>query len=176
MAISAIGLNPKDTQKLFEAEFGTEQDFEELLRLGKSYAASYLDDQGVPLKPGVFEILEFLKDRGIKRAVATSSERAKAERYLTDSETLAFFDAVVCSDQFACGKPAPDIYLKACELIDLDPEQCLAIEDSYPGIESAYAAGISVVMIPDLLPPTPRTDELTLATLPDLLALKGSLY
>ena len=72
-------------------------------------------------------------------------------------------------------KPDPDIYLKACELLKVDPKECYAVEDSYNGIRSAHAAGMKAIMIPDLLQPTPEILELTEQKLDSLLDLKDFL-
>ena len=98
-------------------------------------------------------------------------------------EILEYFQKIICGDMVEHGKPAPDIYLKACEELGVAPGQALAVEDSFNGIRSAYAAGLYTVMVPDQLPPTEeilalvdkKCDSLTelQAQLPELLAVCG---
>ena len=66
------------------------------------------------------------------------------------------------------GKPAPDIFLAAAEALNLKPEACLVLEDSYNGIKAAHAANMQSIMIPDLLPPTPEILKLASCVLQDL--------
>ncbi len=73
--------------------------------------------------------------------------------YLKSVGVLDYFDVMVCGPMVENGKPEPDIYLRACELLKLNPSECLALEDSPNGIISAYHAGCKPVMIPDLSQP-----------------------
>ena len=72
-------------------------------------------------------------------------------------------------------KPAPDIFEKACETLNVKPENAYAIEDSYNGIRSAHSAGMRTIMVPDLLEPTDEMEILTEVILPSLLAVKDYL-
>jgi HAD superfamily hydrolase (TIGR01509 family) len=102
----------------------------------------------------VLELLDTLDQLRLPRAVATSSSRQTAERHLIASNLSNRFDAIVGRGDYTAGKPAPDPFLKAAELLGVEPRQCLALEDSYNGIRSASSAGMMTVMVPDLLEPT----------------------
>lgn len=115
---------------------------------------------GVPVKPGARELLRFLKERGIPRAVATSTRRARSEENLRRSGLWEWIDALVCRDDVAFAKPHPESYLRAAELLGQRPVHCLALEDSYNGIRAAHAAGMATIMIPDLLIPKAETTAL----------------
>ena len=65
---------------------------------------------------------------------------------------VKYFDVIVGGDMIEKSKPAPDIYLKACELLGVAPRECYAVEDSYNGLISAFDAGLKPVMVPDMLP------------------------
>ncbi len=135
-----------------------------------------LSVDGIPLRPGVVELLDHLRARGISCAVATSTTSPRAEEHLRRVGLFARFAAVVTRSDVARPKPAPDPYLLAAERLGARPAHCLALEDSPNGVRAAAAAGMAVVMIPDILPPTPETDALVRATLPglsDVLALLG---
>ena len=109
-----------------------------------------IEENGVEKKPGLDKLLEYLKKHGYKIAVATATDKLRSENYLRSVAVLGYFDIMVCGPMVKNGKPAPDIYLKASELLNLDPSECLALEDSPNGILSAYRAGCRPVMIPDL--------------------------
>ncbi len=120
-------------------------------------------------KPGLGVCLAGLKARGLRIALATSTERPTVERYLRHIEPLTHaFDAVVCGVEAGRGKPAPDIYLEAARRLGLSPESCVGVEDSLAGLRSLTAAGCVRVMIPDLLPCDERFAGLVDERLPDL--------
>jgi HAD superfamily hydrolase (TIGR01509 family) len=112
---------------------------------------------GIPLRPGLLELLGFLSERNVPVAVATSSDQAYAAFSLNAAKLDAGrFAAIVTGEQVEKGKPAPDIYLEAARRLSVHPARCLAIEDSDAGILSANAAGMISVMLPDLKPPSPE--------------------
>lgn len=114
---------------------------------------AYIAEHGVETKKGIFTMLDFLRDRGIKIAVATATPRERAVKRLEEIGALPYFDVIVGGDMVQNGKPEPDIYLKAASELGLPPESCAAFEDSPNGIKAAYSAGCRAVMIPDLTSP-----------------------
>jgi beta-phosphoglucomutase-like phosphatase (HAD superfamily) len=106
------------------------------------------------LKPGVLELLDTLDGLRLPRAIATSSSRRTVERHLTAHHLLGRFNEIVGHGDYERGKPAPDPFLRAAERLGVDPQPCLAMEDSHNGVRSASAAGMMTVMVPDLLEPT----------------------
>ena len=107
----------------------------------------------LPRKPGLAECMQGLKARGMKIALATSTQRPVVECYLRNPPELKdVFDATVCGIEVPKGKPEPDIYLEAARRLGLKPEECIGVEDSQAGLQSLTAAGCTRVMIPDLLP------------------------
>ena len=112
------------------------------------------------LKPGVDALLERLDKAELPYAVATSSARAKALRHLHATGIAARFRAIVSRDDVARGKPHPDVFLRAAAALGTEPRHCLALEDSYNGVRAAHAAGMHVVMVPDLLTPTDEMHRL----------------
>lgn len=111
---------------------------------------------GIPLKPGVLEILDYLESKGIAKTVATSTHRSRAERVLTHHDILRRFDGIVCGDDITHSKPHPEIMELSLAITGARPENALVFEDSYNGIQAANNAGIPVIMIPDLLPANPE--------------------
>ena len=127
------------------------------------------------MKPGVRELLEYLKNSGCRIAVASSTRTDIVKKELSDAGILPFFDRIVGGDQVSRSKPNPDIFLRAAEVLDTAPEDCLVIEDSYNGIRAARAAGMRAVMVPDLLPPDDEMRTLADRILPSLLQVLDSL-
>lgn len=127
-----------------------------------------LVEAGIPVKPGVVELLDFLAGRGLRLAVATSAGRATAENHLAKAGLLDRFDAVATRDDVLHAKPHPDVYLEAARRLGVAPEHCIAFEDSNVGLAAAHAAGTMAFMVPDLLQPLPESHARCLQVVPDL--------
>ena len=111
---------------------------------------AYVAGHGIDPKPGIHELLDALRGQGIRCAIATSSPKPRALAYLDCLGLSEKFDCICSGHDVPHGKPAPDIYLHAAASLGLNPENCLAIEDSPAGIESAHRAGCHPVLVPDL--------------------------
>lgn len=107
---------------------------------------------GAPQKAGLDELLNQLEEDGLPKAVATSSTRPDA--LLCLGRLAGRFDAIVTGDEVTRGKPAPDIFLLAAQRLALSPQHCLALEDSEAGALAALAAGMTVIIVPDLKQPS----------------------
>jgi HAD superfamily hydrolase (TIGR01509 family) len=105
--------------------------------------------KGVAPRPGAIELLESLRSAGVPVAVASNSSREFVESVLGVAELLdGHFDAVVTVEDVASPKPAPDIYLAACDALGAAPSRSAALEDSAIGVASAAAAGMFVIGVP----------------------------
>lgn len=113
----------------------------------------------IKLKVGVIELLARLDELRLPRGICTSSTQEDVLYNLALHALTNRFDVIVAAGDYIRGKPAPDPYLRAAEMIGVAPEVCLALEDSYSGVRSAAAAGMRTIMVPDLLP---ATDEMRL--------------
>ncbi len=133
--------------------FGAGFDYYAVREVRRRLVAERLEQYGLEKKPGIDEILAFLHERGIKAAVATATPIELTLQHLGAIGVRDQFDRIVSAKQVANGKPAPDVYLYACEQIGEKPSDCIAVEDSPNGIRSAYAAGCRPVMVPDLTQP-----------------------
>lgn len=131
--------------------------------------------QGIPMKPGVTELLDTIAALGLKTAIATASTRINTEENLLRAGLRDRFPVVVTRDDVENSKPSPDIFLKAALGIDVTPENCLAVEDSHNGIRSAHAAGMITVMVPDLMQPNDEVRALCHAILEDLHGVRAML-
>lgn len=163
-----IGLRSADTQKIYEKAFGAGFDYAKLRQLNLSWFWDYIDKNGAPVKQGAFELLSFLRDNEIKSAVATSTSRQTTTKLLEKAGISVYVDAVICGDMVDNGKPAPDIFLKAAQNLNLPPYECIGLEDSYNGIRAVHSAGMLPVMVPDLLPPSEEIESLLYAQVEDL--------
>jgi beta-phosphoglucomutase-like phosphatase (HAD superfamily) len=103
-----------------------------------------------PLKPGARQLLIELKQRRVPCAVASSTRVREVRRRLAKVEVLDFFQAVAGGDEVRDSKPDPAVYLLAAERLGMPPAQCLAFEDTDHGARAAHAAGMRVVLVPDL--------------------------
>ena len=110
-----------------------------------------LFDGGLPWCDGARELLDELAGAGMPTALVTNTPRMLTERAL-GSIGRHYFAVVVCGDEVPSGKPAPDPYLRAAELLNLDPRRCLAVEDSPTGAAAAEAAGCAVLVVPNAVP------------------------
>lgn len=138
--------------------FGEEFPTEEVRARRTELINAHIDEHGIELKKGLFELLDYLKAHDVRLAVATATQRERTMLYLDKIGASDRFDAVICGDMVVNGKPEPEIYLTASAELGLAPEQCAAFEDSPNGIKSAYAAGCHAIMIPDM---TPLDEEIT---------------
>ena len=123
---------------------------------------------GMPHRPGIIEMLDFLQVQGIPRAVATSTRRPLALKKLEAAGLLTRFDAICTSSDVEHPKPAPDIYLLAARSLGIEPSRCLVLEDSPTGVRAALAAGMYPIQIPDLLVPDDAVRALGHLILPSL--------
>lgn len=164
-ALEHFGYHPTDAQILnfrslgrpfssayLKSEFGGELEYQKLREVRQKKFNELVEQEGIQLKPGAKEILEFLRERGIVTAVATSTNIQRADAYLKQIGLYDLLDWVISASMVEKGKPAPEIYLHTCKELGLDPANCMAVEDSPNGIHSAYDAGCKVVMVPDQAP------------------------
>ena len=106
------------------------------------------DKDNFHLADGVVEFLDFLKENNIPRTIATMSEKDNVDFYIKHFHLANWFDLdkIVYSDGTIPGKPAPDIYIKAAQKLNLNPKDCIVIEDAVSGIESARGANIGKII------------------------------
>ena len=116
-------------------------------------------ERGVPLKDGVFELLDYLKDNNYEIGLATSTRREIVEKYLKETKIYDYFQFIITGDVVSNGKPHPEIYVTACNKFGRETKECIAIEDSINGIKSASSAGMKVIMVPDVVQPTKEIED-----------------
>ncbi len=158
--ISCLGCNEASTMAFFQRNYGEEFDYQTFRSLTRQLAHAVLDVH-VPVKEGAAEILRMLKEQGVSLAVASSTREVTVRDQLDRAGLLDYFDAVITGDMVTNGKPHPEIFLKAAAALGLEPQECIAFEDSKNGIRSAYRAGMYPILIPDLVPPGTETRTLS---------------
>ena len=156
--LHTLGKNRDQRNEYFRKTYGENFPLQDFLDGYHQVYAQYEKEHGIPKKKGLMELLKTLRKMEIPMGVATSTHGEHAVPELERQGVLPYFQAVVTGDQVTKGKPDPEIYSLACRKLGADPQESLALEDSYSGIRSAAAAGMKVIMIPDLL-----TDECPVA-------------
>jgi HAD superfamily hydrolase (TIGR01509 family) len=149
----AIGRDDRDTFEIFRAHFGDGFPYDEICADVRDMMDRHTAGRGHALKDGVVELLEYLAQRLIPCAVATSTMRQKAQARLSQPNILRYFRDVSGGDEVTKGKPEPDLYLLAAKKLGVAPGDCLVFEDSAPGARAAHKAGMQVIVIPDLMEP-----------------------
>lgn len=169
MVLKTLGMTAERAIEILQNEFGSDFDARAFKLKGREYSYDYFNKYGVPEKEGLYEILDYLKQKGYKLAVASSTSSDSVHHHLKEKDIEKIFDAVICGDMVEKSKPEPDIYLKACEMLGESPSDCVAIEDSRNGLLSAHRAGMQVIMVPDLWQGEEETDAFLFAKCSSLL-------
>lgn len=151
---ACIGTNKKATKALFLERLGEDFDFDSFDKQVHEAFFKRVEEEGLPIKLGVQELLEYLKEAGIKIGLASSTHEAGVRSHLKRTGIENYFEVIVGGDMVKASKPDPEIYLTACKKLQVEPKHAIAIEDSHNGVRSASAAGLLTIMVPDLLPET----------------------
>lgn len=154
-----LGANLEKTKRIFMNYFGENFPIDEVIRERVRISDEILVEKGVPIKKGLYELLEYLNDNKIRMAVATSTNRERAMALLLQSRVIDYFDCIVCGDEVEYSKSNPEIFIKVIDALSCKPESTIVLEDSESGIEAAYRAGMLPIMIPDVIQPSERTKE-----------------
>jgi HAD superfamily hydrolase (TIGR01509 family) len=168
--LSTIGTPIEATRAAFSKHCGTEFDFDVFWPKAKKrfYALAQLQ---LCVKAGVVELLDLLDEAKLPRAIATSSRHEDVQHHLAACGLLGRFQIIVADGDYSRGKPHPEPYLKAAERLGVEPEYCVALEDSYHGVRAASGAGMMTIMVPDLFPATAEMKEWCVCIARDLHAV-----
>lgn len=154
-----IGVNAVETKQIFMDAYGENFPYDAYIKEVSQIFHAKTDHGELPVKPGVEELLKYLKQEGYIVGLASSTREASVRQELTDAGLISYFQELTCGDMLKASKPKPDIYLMACEKLGVAPEDAIAIEDSYNGIRAAYSAGMRPIMVPDLIGPDAEMQE-----------------
>ena len=148
--LTLVGSGLWHSARVFQSR-GVTQTEDEIIDHLTDRVIEQLVENGIPWRPGAHELLAELRDAGVATALVTMSVSRMAH-HVADRLGFVGFDVVVSGDDVTHSKPHPEAYLRAAELLGVAPENCLAIEDSHPGIASASASGAVTVGVPFMVP------------------------
>lgn len=149
--IKTIATDLNIAEAYFKEELGEQFDINEFYYETRKIRDKLIEEQGLPVKPGLYELIEYLEKRGVKKAVASSSRLSVINNYLKLANLSNRFDKIMSSEQFEKGKPNPEIFLKTCEELGIEPKEAMVLEDSINGLMAANNANIKCIVVPDLV-------------------------
>ena len=167
----SIGVTFDKAREIFCSSKGGDFDFDSY----REDVRAELRKKDYDLKPGVYELFDWLEANGVPTALASSTRYATVSGMLDKAELTEHFSAIVCGDMVTHSKPHPEIFLTAAERLGAPAADCWVIEDSYNGIRAAHNAGMHPLMVPDVLQPDDEMLELADAVLPSLIEVKDYL-
>lgn len=167
--IQCLGANRVRTREIFLENYGADFPFDPYRAEVTELFNTHYKGVPLPTKPGVRELLSYLQEQDIKVGLASSTAQHLVRDEIGTAGLLPYFQTLVCGDMVEHSKPAPDIFLKACEILNADPTKSIAIEDSFNGIRSAHCAGMTPIMVPDQVQPTDEIRTLAFHVMPSLL-------
>ncbi len=144
------GVNAKKEKEILLREYGQDYPNDEIFDSVRDGVTEDIKANGVPVKQGIPELLEYLTQKGIRCAVASSTKAVYVKEYLQICKLEKYFDAVIGGDMIQHSKPAPDIFLKACTEMNTEPQDAIVFEDSENGIRASVSADIPVICIFDM--------------------------
>lgn len=163
-----IGVNVNKSREIFKSAYGQDFPYDDYRAETSKMFREKSNNGLLPIKPGVLELLSYLKENKWKIGLASSTREEVVRAELQIAGLIDFFDSIVCGDQVTNSKPDPEIYLKACESLNSNPSDTYAVEDAYNGVRSASSAGMITIMVPDLLPPNEEMEKLSSFIFDDL--------
>lgn len=148
-----LGRSLVTAQNLLKNTYGSGADFDMIFKKRCEYRDAHVEKYGISIKKGLPQILDKIDVLGIKKCIATSTDKDGMEWKLKGLNLIERFDGFVTGDMVKEVKPNPEIFIKAAKLFGADPTACMVIEDSPSGVAAGYAAGMKVIMVPDMAKP-----------------------
>ena len=166
--LQLVGRNQTDSRQLLQQWMGPACSYDAARARAAALLEEALGVDGYAVKAGVTALLQGLRERSVPCAVASSSPRGEVEMRLRQAGLAGFFDGFNGGDEVTRGKPHPDLFLLAAQRLGQAATDCLVFEDSEHGARGAIAAGMSVVIVPDLKTPSDDACAAGLAVLASL--------
>lgn len=151
--VSILGLAHEACRKRMTDMYGEDYPYERHNDIVRLEISKIAEKGELPIKKGIRALLEFLKESNVKCAVASSTDSVFVKKYIESAGLGDFFDVIIGGDMAKNSKPAPDIFLKACEICGIAPDSAVVFEDSDNGIRAALNGNIRVICIPDMKQP-----------------------
>lgn len=148
-ALAMRAANSRLSEANLHTFFGPHADYRQIRAKRIELMDAFIAENGVEPKPGIYELLDFLQEKGLACAITSSAPKNRIQAHLGSLGLYHRFHQVCSGHEVPQGKPAPDIYLHGAASLGLSPEECLALEDSPVGIQAAFRAGCHAVLIPD---------------------------
>lgn len=171
--LTMVGLDHRASRQKLLDPLGRNFPLDEVSKRGRVRYLERLRGEGVGLKPGIVELLDWLDSRGVPKAVATSTMHELALEKLELAGLRERFATIVCGDQVPKTKPAPDVYVEASSQLGVDPRLCIALEDSDIGLRAAHEAGLACIVVPDMQLPRAEYASLAHAVVGSLAEARG---
>lgn len=165
--LKCVGRNGKEVEEIVYHDLSGFENPQIILDEARVYGKQLLKER-IDSKPGIYELLDVLDGLGIKRAVATATDRDLTIERLTRLKLIDYFDYLLCGDEVVLRKPNPEIYNKVIQHFNIDKSKALVLEDSIVGVEAAYRAHVPCIMIPDLIPPQEKQEKEAIAIVSSL--------
>lgn len=159
-----VGRTDRDSREVFRRHFGNDFPYDDICSRARSFLDHGVAQFGHQPKAGAVQLLQYLAGRSVPSVVATSTVQAQAIARLQKAKILPYFEEVTGGDEVCNGKPHPDLFLLAAKKQSASPCDCLVFEDSEYGARAAHAAGMPVIVIPDLKDPPADVRHFSLGT------------
>lgn len=157
ITLQKLGLGKENVRKLLKKYFGEDAPIEKWHKRSHELKRQYVNECGPGIiKEGLIPLLKYLDSKGIKTAIASSSDREMIDHYLKITELTHHFDHITSGQEVKNSKPHPEIFLKTCKALSVKPKCALVLEDSFSGFEAAKTGGIPVFFVEDLREPDTR--------------------
>jgi HAD superfamily hydrolase (TIGR01509 family) len=163
-----IGKQSAAVFQVYVEAYGGEKNAEIIRKRMKELIDDSFNNHGIPVKKGLYELLDYLDSHNLKKIVASSSNRKTIENCLTKINVLSRFNSYIGGNEITNGKPNPEIFIKACAKIEIKPQNALVLEDSVAGVSAASNGGIPVVLIPDICKHSEESKNKAVAVLNNL--------
>ena len=165
--LQTVGVAGKLLHEILDRIYGEDYPKDQVTKDTRALQMEYIEEHGLPIQPGILELLTWCQKKQIPCCVASSSQRPYVEHFIEVASLSEYFTFLVCGSDVTLTKPDPEIFLKACELGNTDPAKALVLEDSQNGVLAASRGGIPVICIPDLKMPAPEVLAKAAAVLSD---------
>ena len=168
LLLKTVGITAADEENILRNALGPDFPLDSYREKAIQCMFNRIEQEGIGIKEGLLELLDFLEENKVLKVVATSRYRSRAEWLLDKAGIKNRFNEIICGDDVKNGKPAPDIFLKACEIMGVDKSKAVVLEDSINGLKAAKAAEIKCILIPDIVVPTPEEEHMAYLKLNNL--------
>lgn len=167
-----IATGRENVKKVFKEEFGEKLPIEKMYKEKDAALAKELEKK-IPIKDGAYELLKYLKKEKYKLALATSASKERMEKQLNQTNFKQVFDEVICRDDVNKTKPNPEIFLKAASKLNVNPKECIVIEDSTAGVKAAYKGNMTPIHVVDLKEPDEEIKRYSYKSFDNLYEIKN---